>query len=284
MDTKIKVVLILFVILAVGYAVYFIVNDFAKTKKKEKFDKRITETFEDYDVRKHILSQLDTYDIDKKTKNDIYESLNKNIEKFKEMPDDQITSHIKSAVRNAKSTPKRTSPKMEDDEEKIDETFENSNTSTIKGSSSLQDSNNRNSISNDLGTSSSSKNDTTSGAGATSGGAGSSASLGSTFGTIGAGASSASGAIGANAPSSLKANTSVDPPASMLGDTDIYKMIDSTSTQFKMNLNQIKGMVEAMAKQCQAPSSQSKPMATSTKSSPTIEGFENFGGKGYSFL
>lgn len=253
MDMKIKIVIVLFIVVAVGYAVYFIINDFSKTKKKEKFDRRITETFEDYDVRKHILKELDTYDIDKKSKNDIYETLNKQIEKFKEMPDDQINSFIRSTVTGNKT--KVSSRKVEDEEEKIDEKFENSLDSVKPQPVSAP-----RAPPSDIDTRS----------------------------------APPQASVASTPQSRLESDlqTVKVAPQPMLGDKDIYKMIESTSTSFNTNLNQIKGMVEAMAKQCQAPPSQSIPKAalpstttTLPKSTSTsIEGFENFSGRGYSYL
>lgn len=125
MDTKIKVIIVLFIAIAVGYAIYFIVNDVNNQKTSRKQDKRITETYEDYDIRKQILSQLDNYDISKKTKNKIYEDMSNNIERFKEMPEDDVNDFISKVISSTKSSAgsskeKDNADKVADKEDKDD--------------------------------------------------------------------------------------------------------------------------------------------------------------------
>lgn len=116
MDLKLKIITMLFVIIAIGYAIFFIINDFNKQKKTEKIDKRITETYEDYDIRKQILNQLDTYDIDKKAKTTIYDSMSASMERFKEMPEDKLNDFIKDIINKTKNAlkPQRNSERFED--------------------------------------------------------------------------------------------------------------------------------------------------------------------------
>ena len=122
MDTKLKIVLIVFVCVAVGYAIYFVLSDFSKDAKETKIKKNITESYEDYDIRKNILSQLDNYNIDKKAKNAVYEVMNKNIEKFKDMPEYKMEEFIKEVVadtkKSLKSATKKASAKSENSKEK----------------------------------------------------------------------------------------------------------------------------------------------------------------------
>lgn len=121
MDLKFKIVAMLFVLVAIGYAIYFIMNDFSKQKSIEKVDRRITETYEDYDLRKQILNQLDTHKIDKKVKTTIYDSMSANMEKFKDMPEDKMNDFIKDIINKTKEAIK---PPSEKDEEKKNEKFE----------------------------------------------------------------------------------------------------------------------------------------------------------------
>lgn len=103
MDLKIKIVIVLFVMIFTGYLLYFIINKINKERSNEEKEKIITENFENYDIRKFILNELDTYSMNKKDKNIIYESLSKRIDELKDMPQDKIQSLIKDIVNDSKS-------------------------------------------------------------------------------------------------------------------------------------------------------------------------------------
>uniref|UniRef100_A0A6C0BEP5 Uncharacterized protein n=1 Tax=viral metagenome TaxID=1070528 RepID=A0A6C0BEP5_9ZZZZ len=102
MDMKLKIVIVVFVLIAVVYAIYFIINDFKKQNRTDKINKNIKEAFEEYDFRKHVLSQLDSYEIDKQTKSNIYENITDQIEKYKDMPFDQLDESIQELVKTSK--------------------------------------------------------------------------------------------------------------------------------------------------------------------------------------
>jgi hypothetical protein len=101
MDMKLKIVIVVFVLIAVVYAIYFIINDFKKQNRTDKINKNIKEAFEEYDFRKHVLSQLDSYEIDKQTKSNIYENITDQIEKYKDMPFDQLDESIQELVKTS---------------------------------------------------------------------------------------------------------------------------------------------------------------------------------------
>lgn len=232
MDLKFKIIAMLFVIVAIGYAIYFIMSDFSKQKSVDKIDRRITETYEDYDLRKQILNQLDTHNIDKKVKTTIYDSMSSNMEKFKDMPEDKMNDFIKDIIKKTKDA--ITPPSEKNTEEKKNEKFEVEEDKEDK--------------------------------------------------------------------------EEFEQPAN-----DINNMIETTVTQIgglEKNLSQIKKMVNAMAESCNISASSKKSDSSSVVTTlpksksdvdpdtqpkkaltPTldgkpasIEGFENFGGKAYSFL
>lgn len=104
METKLKIILVIFILVIIGYGIYFIVSDFDKQKSSYNNDKHIIEKFEDYDIRKQVLNELDSYSIDNKTKTSVYDKLVLNIEKLKDMSKDSLDLHIKDVVNSMKKT------------------------------------------------------------------------------------------------------------------------------------------------------------------------------------
>lgn len=100
---KIKIIIVLFVMMLTGFLLYFIISKINKERTKEEKQNIITESFENYDIRKFILNELDTYTMTKKDKNIIYESLSKRVDELKNMPQDKIQSLIKEIVHDSKS-------------------------------------------------------------------------------------------------------------------------------------------------------------------------------------
>lgn len=224
MDLKLKVILMLFVLIAVGYAIYFVFKDLSKKKKADRDDERITETYEDYDIRKQILNQLDTYKIDKKTKSTIYDTLSVGIETFKDMPEGKLNEMIREVVNKARATAKSMS---------------------------------------------------------------------------GNGTKASREGFGEGEAISDIEEPEPEPPVTPAfhGAKDITNMIDTASSQIgsvEKSLSQIKTMVSAMAESCK-PVHATEPSMSTTKVdeapkedgkvlTTSIEGFENFSGRGYSYL
>lgn len=277
MDLKLKIVAMLFVIVAIGYAIYFIMNDFNNQKSKEKIDRRITETYEDYDIRKQVLNQLDSYNIDKKVKTTIYDSMSTNMEKFKEMPEDKLNDFIKDIVNKTKEAIKPPSEKKKDETKK--ETFDDEDDDKEEFNQLADNATNKPS------------GNTLNSGNATSGN------------TLNSG--NATQINNSVVGGSQMSNSGFD------GAKDINNVIETTVTQIgtlERNLSQIKSMVNSMAQQCK-PVQQSSSYQVNTRpassssmnnnaateqnkvltptmdgKSVSIEGFENFGGRGYSFL
>ena len=275
---KLKIIIMLFVIVAVGYAIYFIMTDMSNTKKIEKFDKKITEKFENYDLRKQILSQLDTFKIDKNVKSKIYDAMSNNIEQFSDMPEDNVNAFIKDIIKQTKENFKNKKNKKaeaeEEDEDDEKEGFEQAQPSVgaTQGAVSVGATQGAVSVGATQGVPS---------VGATQG----VPSVGATQGAVGA----TQGAVGATQGpvAALPALPTVQAlaPTGMNGATDITNIIDSTVNQvgsIEKNLSQVKSMVAALAQQCGRPS----PAGAVTQpiKPPTIEGFENSQNRKYAYI
>lgn len=102
MDTKFKIILVIFILVFIAYGVYFVIKDYNKEKSKYSSDKHLVEKYEDYDIRKQILNELDAYGIDNKTKTSIYDKLVADIDNLKNMSKDKLDDHIKDVVNAAK--------------------------------------------------------------------------------------------------------------------------------------------------------------------------------------
>ena len=243
---KLKIIIMLFVIVAVGYAIYFIMTDMSNTKKIEKFDKKITEKFENYDLRKQILSQLDTFKIDKNVKSKIYDAMSNNIEQFSDMPEDNVNAFIKDIIKQTKENFKNKKNKKaeaeEEDEDDEKEGFEQAQPSV----------------------------------GATQG----VPSVGTTQGVPSVGVTQ-----GPVAALPALPTVQALAPTGMNGATDITNIIDSTVNQvgsIEKNLSQVKSMVAALAQQCGRPSPAGA--VTQPVKPPTIEGFENSQNRKYAYI
>ena len=99
METKMKIVLVLFVVVLLAYAIYYVMSDVNKQKASEQKDKRIIETFEEYDIRKQILGQLDKFKIDSKTKTKIFDSLSGKIDTYKNMTPADMKDMINEGIK-----------------------------------------------------------------------------------------------------------------------------------------------------------------------------------------
>lgn len=98
---KIKIIMILFIIIVIGFSIFIVLSVFNKEKKKEVQDKKIEETFENYDMRKFILNELDKYDISKTKKSAIYDSLSNKIEELRDMSQQDLSNFVKDIVNDS---------------------------------------------------------------------------------------------------------------------------------------------------------------------------------------
>jgi hypothetical protein len=264
MDMKLKIIIMLFVIVAVGYAIYFIMNDMSNTKKIEKFDKKITEKFENYDLRKQILSQLDTFNIDKNVKSKIYDAMSNNIEQFSDMPEDNVNEFIKDIIKQTKENFKNKKNKKAEEDEDDGEEKEGFEAQPAVGgvAQPVQTTQPSGGIAQPLQTTQ------------------------PTGGVV----QPSGGVVPPSQPVQplppLPTVPALAPAgAGMTGATDINNIIDSTVVQvgsIEKNLSQVKSMVAALAQQCGRPSP-AGAVAQPVKP-PTIEGFENSSSKKYAYL
>jgi hypothetical protein len=273
MDMKLKIIIMLFVIVAVGYAIYFIMTDMSNTKKIEKFDKKITEKFENYDLRKQILSQLDTFKIDKNVKSKIYDAMSNNIEQFSDMPEDNVNAFIKDIIKQTKENFKNKKNKKaeaeEEDEDDEKEGFEQAQPSVgaTQGVPSVGTTQGVPSVGTTQGV----------------------PSVGTTQGVPSVGTTQGVPSVGVTQGpvAALPALPTVQAlaPTGMNGATDITNIIDSTVNQvgsIEKNLSQVKSMVAALAQQCGRPSPAGA--VTQPVKPPTIEGFENSQNRKYAYI
>jgi hypothetical protein len=107
MDTKLKIVLVIFILVLIAYGIYFVIRDYNKQKSNMSNEKHFIEKYEDYDIRKQILNELDTYSINNKTKTEIYDKLVADIDNLKNMSKDRLDDHIRDVVNAKKKVEKK---------------------------------------------------------------------------------------------------------------------------------------------------------------------------------
>jgi hypothetical protein len=97
-----KIVLVLFVVVLLAYAIYYVMSDVNKQKANEHKDKKIMETFEEYDIRKVIRSELDKFKMDSKIKSKIFDSLSGKIDTYKNMSPEDLKDMINAGIADLK--------------------------------------------------------------------------------------------------------------------------------------------------------------------------------------
>jgi hypothetical protein len=124
MDAKLKIVLVLFVVVILAYAIYWVLADINKQKVNEKKDTKILETFEEYDIRKQILQQLDKLSIDSITKTKMFDSLSNKVDTYKNMSPEEVKDMIDTGIKELGkrfNSNKKTSKEEEAEEFEVDE-------------------------------------------------------------------------------------------------------------------------------------------------------------------
>lgn len=99
METKMKIVLVLFVVVLLAYAIYYVMSDVNKQKASEQKDKRLVETFEEFDILKEIRRKLDKLNINKKTKTEMFKSLSGKIDTYKDMSPEDLNDMINEGIK-----------------------------------------------------------------------------------------------------------------------------------------------------------------------------------------
>lgn len=97
-----KIVLVLFVVVLLAYAIYYVMSDVNKQKASEQKDKKLMETFEEYDIRKTIRSELDKFKIDSKIKSKLFDSLSGKIDTYKNMSPEDLKDMINAGIEDLK--------------------------------------------------------------------------------------------------------------------------------------------------------------------------------------
>ena len=97
-----KIVLVLFVVVLLAYAIYYVMSDVNKQKASEQKDKRIIESFEEYDIRKEIRRELGKFKIDEKLRTKIYDSLSGKIDTYKNMSPEDLKNMINAGIEDLK--------------------------------------------------------------------------------------------------------------------------------------------------------------------------------------
>jgi hypothetical protein len=122
MDTKLKIVLVLFVVVILAYAIYWVLADINKQKVNEKKDTKILETFEEYDIRKQILQQLDKLSIDSITKTKMFDSLSNKVDTYKNMSAEEVKDMIETGIKEMgkRFNNKKTSKDAEEEAEEFE--------------------------------------------------------------------------------------------------------------------------------------------------------------------
>jgi hypothetical protein len=97
-----KIVLVLFVVVLLAYAIYYVMSDVNKQKANEHKDKKLMETFEEYDILKAIRSELDKVKIDKEIKSKIFDSLSVKVDTYKNMSPEELKNMIDAGIKDLK--------------------------------------------------------------------------------------------------------------------------------------------------------------------------------------
>jgi hypothetical protein len=77
-------------------------SDVNKQKANEQKDKKIMETFEEYDILKTIRSELDKFKIDKEIKSKIFDSLSRKVDTYKNMSPEDLKDMINAGIADLK--------------------------------------------------------------------------------------------------------------------------------------------------------------------------------------
>lgn len=107
MNMKMKIILLIFVLIVIGYGIYFVSKDVLKQSKLDSYEKKVHESYQDYDLRKFILNTVQSFDLKKKDKDALYEQFSSRIEKYKDMPLEKLEDKIKLAASEYMNTTKR---------------------------------------------------------------------------------------------------------------------------------------------------------------------------------
>ena len=89
----------MFVVVLLVYAIYWVLSDINKQKANDRKDAKILETFEEYDIRKQILQQLDKFSLDSITKTKIFDSLSNKVDTYKNLSPGELKEMIETGIK-----------------------------------------------------------------------------------------------------------------------------------------------------------------------------------------